>query len=235
MSLAILVGLAVGVFAWRSAVGGPSSSIVFPTATSGEVLVTVNGEPITAATIAFFTANGLSQSRALDEVIQAVVRRQAAHRIGVNATDEEAKEFLRRWEATWSAMDAERRLQAGAMLTEQGLATQDIADDPNWLPFGRDGETGVKLEAFLQERLAVAQLTGVPPEGITSLTELENIQAGLDQAALGEAIRRLGSSAELLTEKARFIKEERANAEIVPSAASGCTATDGTVICAGGS
>jgi hypothetical protein len=223
--------------AWRGAAGGPESPIEFPTPGPDETLVTVNGEPVSASSIAFFEVNGFSRSEALDFAIDGIVKQQLARRFGVQASDQDAKVYLRDLEASWSALSEEARLQGEALLRAQGLPTSNIDEHPRWLQFGRQVVTGIQLGAFLQKRSAVAGLLGVSPDSIANVDELAALEAQLDPDAVREAMGQfvqLTPGATPESEEDRLIREERATAEIVPNPVGRCTITDETVTCVEG-
>ena len=218
--------------------GGPESPLVFPTAGPTEILLTVDGEPVTASGLAVFELNGLSREQALDAMINGLVRLHAAQRLGLEASDDEAREYLRDLQADWAKLDDQQWLEAEALLIAQGMSTTNIADDPEWLDFGREVKTGIKLGIFLEERVVVAALTGVSRDDINDPGELAVLTARLDPDAVRDAKRdRMlrpitpGAGSEL----EQFTKQERAKAEILPISIGSCTITDVTVTCAGGS
>jgi hypothetical protein len=235
--LAAISATAVGVLAWRGAAGGPESPITFPTPGPEETLLTINGEPISAWSIAFFEANGFSRSEALDFAIDGILKQQLARRFGLQATDEEAEEYLRDLEASWSALSEEARLEAEALLRAQGLPTSNIDQHPRWLAFGRQVVTGIQLGTFLQKRSAVARLSGVSPDSIANVEELAALEAQLDPEAVRDAMGQFvqvtpGATPE--SEEDRLIREERAIAEIIPNPVGRCTISDQTVTCVEG-
>ncbi len=239
--IAALGAAGVWLFVGRGAVGGPQSPVVFPTPRSTEVLLTVNGEPILAWNIAFFEANGISRAEALDYAIDGVVGRQAAQRLGLDATDGEVKECFRDTEADWAKMSEEAWLEAEALFMAQGLPTENIEDDPRWVAYCRELATGFNLRRFLSTRAAVARLTGVSPDSISDPTELEAAQAGLDPQAVANEIRMMSRPVQRRpgtpppeSESERFMRQERAKAEIVPNSVGMCTITELTVTCVGG-
>ena len=213
----VVAAITGGVFALR-ATSQEKSDIVLNPENIGPDPVTVNGEPLSGKFVAIYEANGGSRAAAINLGIEQILMVQAARRLGLEATDEEAAEYVRGLEASWDKLSEEQRREVHAVLIDQGLPTSNIAANADVLEYGHLAKTTINMRNFLLERLAVAELTGVPPDTIADAQQLARASDGLDLEAITAAKRRLVVEQRFEPEVARFIQQERDAADIVPVA-----------------
>ena len=213
----VVAAIAGGVFALR-ATSQEKPAIDLNPQNVGADPVIVNGEPLSGKFVAIYEANGGSRAAAINLGIEQILLTQAARRLGLEATDEEAAEYARGLEAGWDKLSEEQRREVDAVLIDQGLPTSNIVANADVLEYGRLAKTTINMRNFLLERLAVAELTKVLPDTIGNIQQLARASDGLDLEAITAVKRRLVVEQRFEPEVSRFIQQERDAADIVPVA-----------------